>query len=115
MMNQTFSQWVLAQLEDREWSRADLANRAGLSRTAISDVITGKANPGFKLCVAIGNALELPAESVFRVAGLLPENPDIDEDIELILHEVAKLPKRDQEEVLAFIRMKRELRGKGSR
>jgi DNA-binding XRE family transcriptional regulator len=83
-----------------------------LSRTAISDVITGKANPGYTLCASIGNALEMPAESVFRVAGLLPENPDIDEERELILHEVAKLTKDDQEEVLAFIQMKRNLREK---
>jgi transcriptional regulator with XRE-family HTH domain len=115
MMNQTFSNWVLEQLEDREWTRAELSRRAGLSRTAISDVILGKANPGFHLCVSIGNALEIPPEGIFRKAGLLPENPDIDEEIELILHEVAKLPKGDQEEVLAFIRMKRKLREKGSK
>lgn len=115
MANLTFSQWVLGQLEEREWSRADLARRAGLSRTAISDVITGKANPGFTLCVSIGKALEIPAESIFRVAGLLPEKPDIDEERELILHQVAKLTKDDQEEVLAFIQMKRNLREKGNK
>lgn len=115
MANQTFSEWILAQLEEREWSRAELARRAGLSRTAISDVITGKANPGYTLCVSVGNALEIPAESVFRKAGLLPKKPDTDEEMDLILHEVAKLTKDDQEEVLAFIQMKRMLREKGSK
>ena len=65
------------------------------------------------LCLSIANALELPPESIFRKAGLLPPNPDVDEEIEQILHEVEKLPKSDQEEVLAFIRMKRNLRKKG--
>ena len=57
----------------------------------------------------------MPPESVMRVAGLLPPYPEIDEDIKQILDEVAKLPKRDQEEVLAFIRLKRKLREKGSK
>ena len=47
-----------------------------------------------------------------RKAGLLPPYPKIDKEIEQILDEVAKLPKRDQEEVLAFIRIKRRLREK---
>jgi len=114
-MNKTFPQWILNQLENREWSRAELARRAGLSRTAISDVITGKANAGYTLCVSVANALELPQESTLRAAGLLPSDPDIDEEIEQILYDVAKLSKSDQEEVLAFIRMKNELRKKGKK
>jgi len=114
-MNQTFSQWVLEQMKSRDWSQAELARQSGLSRTAISDVISGKTDPGYHLCVSIGGALELPSENVMRVAGLLPPYPDIDEDIERILEDVAKLPKRDQKEVLAFIRMKRRLREKGGK
>lgn len=112
-MKDTFSPWILEQLESRDWSQADLARRAGLSRTAISDVISGNANAGYALCMAVARALELPPENVLRKAELLPPNPDVDEEIEKILHEVEKLPKSDQEEVLAFIRMKRNLRKKG--
>jgi len=112
-MNKTFPKWILEQLESREWTRAELSRRAGLSRTAISDVITGKANAGYTLCAAVANAFELPPEIVLRTAGLLPANPDIDEEIEQILYEITKLPKPDQEEVLAYIRMKRKLREKG--
>ena len=112
-MNDTFSPWILEQLESRDWSQAEHARRSGLSRTAISDVVSGNANAGYSLCIAIAKALELPPESVLRKAELLPPNPDIDEEIESILHEVEKLPKSDQEEVLAFFRMKRNLRKKG--
>ena len=112
-MKDTFPKWIMDQLESRNWSQAELARRAGLSRTAINDVISGNANAGYTLCLSIANALELPPESIFRKAGLLPPNPDVDEEIEQILHEVEKLPKSDQEEVLAFIRMKRNLRKKG--
>ena len=111
-MNKTFPHWILEQMESREWSQAELARRSGLSRTAISDVISGKTGPGYHLCVSIGTALELPPENIMRVAGLLPPYPDIDEDIKQILDSVAKLPKSDQKDVLAFIRMKRRLREK---
>jgi hypothetical protein len=70
---------------------------------------TGKADPGYKLCVSIGKALEMPPESIFRVAGLLPAYPDIDEKIKQILDDVAKLPENDKKEVLAFILMKPRL------
>jgi len=111
-MNQTFTQWILEQMEDRKWSQAKLSREAGLSRTAISDLIAGKTSAGYHLCRSIGTALELPAENVMREAGLLPPYPKIDKEIEQILDEAAKLPKRDQEEVLAFIRIKRRLREK---
>ena len=102
-------------MEIREWSQAELSRQAGLSRTAISDVISGKAGPGYNLCMSVAKAFEMPPESIMRVAGLLPAEPEIDEEIEQILHEVAKLTKPDQEEVLAYIRMKRKLREKGKK
>jgi len=114
-MNKTFPQWIQEQMKSREWSQAELSRQAGLSRTAISDVISGKAGPGYHLCMSVANAFEMPPESIMRVAGLLPAKPDIDEGIEKILQEAARLPKPDQEEVLAFIRMKRKLRKKGKK
>jgi len=81
----------------------------------INNVVSGKANPGYKLCVSIAKVLEIPPGSIFRAAGLLPPYPDIDEKIEQILDEVAKLPGNDRKEVLAFIRMKRRLLEKGSK
>jgi transcriptional regulator with XRE-family HTH domain len=114
-MEQTFPQWIIEQLESREWSRAELARRAGLSQSVIYEVLSGNANPGYKLCVSIGKAFELTPESIFRAAGLLPAYLDIDDKIRQILDEVAKLPKDDREEVLAFIRLKRRLLEKGSK
>ena len=99
-------------LQSRDWNQADLARRAGVSKAAISDVVSGRRNVGNDLASAIADALKLPPEQVFRAAGLLPPAIDLDEEMEQIIHEVEKLPKADREEVLAFIRMKNNLRKK---
>lgn len=107
-----FSEWLVSMLQARDWNQADLARRAGVSKASISDVISGRRNIGNDLATAIADALKLPTEQVYRAAGLLPPAIHIDEDMEQILHEIEKLPKADREEILAFIRMKNNLRKK---
>lgn len=67
-----FDQWLIYELNTRGISQAELARMAGVSNTAISDAISMKHPPGFKLCAAIADALGLSPEFVFRKAGLLP-------------------------------------------
>lgn len=43
---------------------------------------------------------------------MLPPKPEYDEQIEEILHEAAQLTGAEREELLAYIRMKRNLREK---
>lgn len=60
----TFSTWLLSMLGDKGWSQAELARRAGVTPTAISDVLSGRRNVGNDLAVSIANALKVPADSV---------------------------------------------------
>ena len=112
IVNILFGEWLIAQLDDRKMTQADLAREAGVSRAAVSDVISGRRQVGTELATSIAKAFKLPVEQVYRAAGLLPPAPDLNEEAEQIMHEVAKLSKSDQEEVLAFIRMKNNLRKK---
>lgn len=78
----TFSEWLLMTLENKEWSQADLARAAKVSRSAISEIISGNRQVGKSTATAIAHALKLPPEQVFRAAGLLPpetEDPWADE------------------------------------
>jgi len=113
-MNKTFSDWLVNELTERGISQADLARGAKVTRTAISDIVNGRRNPGRELASAIARAFSLPPEQVFRVAGFLPPAVEIDEDIEQIIHEVEQLNKDDQLEVLSYIRMKKNLRKKNA-
>lgn len=70
-----FSVWLQKEIDTRGWNQAELHRKSGLSRTIISDVLSGKVLPGFDFCVAVGQALRLPGDHVLRLAGLLPPAP----------------------------------------
>ncbi len=107
---ETFATWLEFQLKEHNISQSELARRAGVTRGAINGILMGARGPGVDLCKGIAKALEIPPEQVLRAAGLLPPAVNIDEDIEKIIHEVEKLDKTDQGEVLAYIRMLQNLR-----
>jgi len=98
-------------MSTRSWSQADLARASGLNRQVISSYINlRRTNPEPDALLAISHALKLSPITVFRKAGIdLPET-NMSEMIEQILHEISDLPEADQQEVLAFIRMKNNLR-----
>ena len=83
----TFIAWLYLELDNRDWSQADLARRSGLTPSAISLVISGDRNPGPTFCNAVAVALYIPPPVVFQAAGLLP--PDTD-------------PRRVEEQIAAY-------------
>lgn len=107
-----FSSWLVQELEERGLSQSDLSRMSGLSRGTVNNIVSGTRGRGPESLSAIARALKLPPEKLYRVAGLLPSAVKVDEEMEQILHEIAKLNKADQREVLAYIRMKRNLREK---
>jgi len=109
----TFADWLLQQMQERDWSQADLARQSGLTRSTISYYLSEKSkSPDEAALRKIARAFKFPPETIFRAAGLLPSKPEIDEQIEEILHEAAQLSGAEREELLAYIRMKRNLREK---
>lgn len=97
-----FSKWLVEAHESRGWSQAELARRAGVSRTSISDAISCKHPAGFELCAGIAHALKLPPETVFRIAGLLP--PEVEESAaeKEVLHLLRLLPEEKQKQLLEY-------------
>ena len=109
-MDSNFVNWLKDQLQKRNWSQADLARASGVHKQTIHYYLTKSSNaPHAHVLAKIAYALELPVEQVYRVAGFLPRPPQINETIEQILHELEDMPERDRQEVLAFIRMEKEL------
>jgi transcriptional regulator with XRE-family HTH domain len=73
----SFSEWLLRALENKGWSQADLARAANVSRSAISEIISGQRQIGKRTATSLAEALKIPPEQVFRAAGILPpENGD---------------------------------------
>lgn len=71
-MENEFESWLISEMKARYMTQSDLAKKAGVSPTAISNVLSQQRSAGTELCQAIARALGYPPEYVFRQAGLLP-------------------------------------------
>lgn len=105
-----FSEWIVEELDHRGWSRSEAARRGGISPSMFDKVINGYAKPGKKFLDGIALAFDLPPIVIYRKAGLLPPDAEVTPVVEQILYGVEDMPEIDQEEVLAFINMKNNLR-----
>ncbi len=103
-----FNNWLIEQLREKEWTQSDLAQRSGLTRGAISNYINGRI-PDKSALQKIGKALKIPSETVFRAAGILPEQTPETELIEKITHITKQLPPQEQEEILEFAKLQQHL------
>lgn len=65
--------WLQGELNLRNWTAADLAERAGVYHSTISRILKGERKAGADACRAIAVALGEEPDKVFRLAGLLPE------------------------------------------
>lgn len=106
MLAMEFTEWLLNWLYKKGWNQSELATRAGVTRTAISDVLSGRRNPGPDLCTAIARALNLPPETIFRAAGLLPPAPEDTEYQDEFFHLLSQLSPQERQEILELLRFK---------
>lgn len=72
----SFQEWLLAELRERGWSLSELARRADVGVSSLSMIVNELRGPGPDVLLGIARALRLPPETVFRRAGLLPDEPD---------------------------------------
>lgn len=108
---ETFSEWLLHEMGQRNMSQQELAQKSGITAAQISRVISGQRGLGEKSLTAIAHALKISPISIFRKAGLLPEGGDNAsfEDWQFLLNQ---LPPQEQEEVRKIVEMKIERRQK---
>lgn len=98
-----FADWINNQLQKRNWKQADLARESGVSRAAISDILSGKHKAGFQVCKGIASAFRLPVMEVFRAAGLVQqvsEKTPVEAEFEYLL---SNLPADEQKRFLKFM------------
>jgi transcriptional regulator with XRE-family HTH domain len=108
--NIIFSEWLNEQLKARNWTQAQLAKSAGLGRAVINKIINQfNKHPDPQTCVSIARALKLSPITVFRAAGLLPEEPARVAELDDLAEILPQLSAEGREEVLAFAQMKLDL------
>jgi transcriptional regulator with XRE-family HTH domain len=73
MHNQILFTNILRLLNERGMTKNDLADKADISVSFLSDLTNGKANPSLKIMEAIADALETPLATLLENTDLEPE------------------------------------------
>jgi transcriptional regulator with XRE-family HTH domain len=91
-----FPDWLQSELDKRRWSQADLAYSAGISRAVVNKLLNRKTYPQPDTLQAIARAFKIPVETVYRAAGLLPQETESESFEAEIVHKLKliKNPKR---------------------
>jgi transcriptional regulator with XRE-family HTH domain len=103
-MMKDFVTWLTDEMNARGWTNSELARRAGVRQSTVSMVISGHNKPGDDLCLGIARAFHVPAEEVFRRAGILPPLPAPENDITFdeLLSYMKRLSAEDRKDVLEY-------------
>lgn len=102
-----FNDWLLSQLQNMNWSQADLARYSGLTKGAISKYLSGRT-PDEAALRKIAHALKLPPELVFEKAGILPSKPELSPIKRKLAHLAQDLPDSDIEMAIALLEQRTE-------
>lgn len=106
-------EWMIQEREKRGMSQADLAAQSGLTRTTISDYEMHKRpNPDIRALVRISQALGHNPLWLPRLAGLIPPESDVDEEIADIVSALEDFSTDEKKEILAYINFQRNQRNK---
>jgi transcriptional regulator with XRE-family HTH domain len=108
-----FNDWLLDKLQKIDWSQADLARASGLTTASISKYVGGRI-PDESALKKIAKAFNLPPETVFRAAGILPPVSELDAMREEIIELTSHMSREEQREVLEYIRWRKSLEEKKS-
>lgn len=112
---ENFGGWLLEEIEKRGLSQSDLVRMAGISRGTLSNIISGTRGVGNESMVAIANALKISPITIFRKAGLLPDDKNSEASFDDWQHILSQLTKDEQEEIRQIVELKIERRQKAEK
>lgn len=74
-MSEALQNWLSQELKKRGWSGQEFARQVGLTQPYVSRILTGRQPPSANFCNRVAIALDVPPETVLRLAGILPGEP----------------------------------------
>ncbi|MBI5945351.1 MAG: helix-turn-helix transcriptional regulator [Chloroflexi bacterium] len=77
-MENNFSSWLLKKLEEQKMTQSELARKSKISTGQISRILSGTRGAEGKTLSAIAKALGIPTDVVFREAGLMTQELEMD-------------------------------------
>jgi transcriptional regulator with XRE-family HTH domain len=113
MTNQfSFDLWLQDILTQKGITQAELAKRSSITPAQISRLVSGARGPGKETCLSLARALNIPPETILRVAGFLPTDQTWTPSKDEWSYIFQQLSPDDQAEMLEIARMKLSRRRK---
>ncbi len=81
-VSQDFLKMIKEKMDADNLGVRELARLLGVSHPTITEIVTYENMPSFDTCNALSDWLGIPKTTGLRLAGLLPHNPNIDEETE---------------------------------
>lgn len=109
-----FPGWLKQQIDLREMTQAEFAERGGITPSQVSHVLRGLRGYGDDFLKATAQALSMPVVEVYRVAGVIPPEggrfPYTDQEMRLVhlLRELTPLQRAQVVEFAEFLKTRRE-------
>jgi transcriptional regulator with XRE-family HTH domain len=103
------SEFVESEMRKRGWNQADLARFTGMTTGGVSMLLNRTRKPNPDTLIALAKAFTIPAETLFRVAGFLPEVTTIDSQKEELLYLFDQLPEKEKKDLLKYVRINLEM------
>lgn len=100
LMETTLPEWLQAQMDERNITAAELARRSGISAPQITRLLSGQRGVSELSLRAISEALGIPPEVAFRVAGFLPPVAAKTEQTDRLLYLFNQLSDKDKQTIL---------------
>lgn len=95
-------------MEKNGWGVREVARRASLSHTLISNIVNLGEQPSFDTCVALAPVLEKSPLTLIYLAGLLPKPPDWKPELGEAVDLFARMDETEQDDLLAYMRRRAE-------
>ncbi len=99
-------EWTEEILREKGWTQSELAERAKLSRTAINDVINGKAKGGYKYAAQVAEAANRPIEEGLQAAGIIDIPPEPNNKTNELIHLAGQMTDGNLGDTIDYAKMK---------
>lgn len=101
-METSLTEWLKTKMDDAGISQAELARRSKISPGHITKIFNGQRGVGEQSLKALAEALNIPLEEAYRVAGLLPPASEFDADLERLEFIFNKLSADRRKDLLEY-------------
>lgn len=98
----TFSTWLLHELNRRGWSQADLARKAYMTTSTVSNLLNGRRQVGLGTANSLAKAFRVPVPEILSVAGLIPKIPESTAEEEQLLYLFRQMNEDQRRDLLLY-------------